>query len=121
MELLITEITGLKPLALATKRSILDFVVVVDAPLRFVFFCGIFTFIFYSIFLAFCRKKFLEKYFDDPVMLLLRSTSITDLLKEVLQATLKKINLAGTKFHVYLLYFKNIWNVLISKTVCTKW
>ena len=121
MELLIIKINGLKPLALVTKRSILDFVMVVDAPLKFVFFCCIFTFIFDSIFLAFCREKSLEKYFDHPVMLLLRSSSITDLLKEVLQATLKEINFAGTKFHVYLLHFKNIWNVLISKTVCTKW
>ena len=69
-------------LALVTKRSILYFVVVADAPLRFVFFCCIFTFIFDSMFLAFCHEKSLGKYFDRPVMLLLHGSGITDLLKK---------------------------------------
>ena len=42
-------------------------------------FCS--TFIFGSIFLAFYREKSLVKYFDHPVMLLLRGSGITDLLK----------------------------------------
>ena len=82
MGLLITKINGLKTLALVTKRSILYFVVVVGAPLRFVFLCRVFTFIFGSMFLAFCREKSLGKYFDRPVMLLIRGLGIADLLKK---------------------------------------
>ena len=83
MELLITKINGLKPLALVTKESILDFVRVVDAPLRFVFFCWLFTFIFDSMLLAFCHEKSLGEYFDRPVMLLLHGSGIADLLKKI--------------------------------------
>ena len=104
MELLITKINGLKPLALVTKRSILDFVVVVDASLRFVLFCYIFTLIFDSIFLAFCHEKSLGKSFDRPAMLLLRGSG--RIAKKVLQAALKEINFTGTKFHVYRPHFK---------------
>ena len=39
------------------------------------------TFIFGRIFLALYREKSLVKYFDHPVMLLLRGSGITDLLK----------------------------------------
>ena len=81
IELLKSKINGLKPLALVTKRSILDFVVVADASVIFAFFCSIFTFIFDSIFLALCREIPLEKYFDHSVMLLMRRSSITDWIK----------------------------------------
>ena len=87
-------------------------------------------------FFEFCREKSLGKYFDRPVMLLLRGSGMYYwLAKKVLRAALKEINFTGTKFHVYLPHFKisritknkefmqfsNIWKCFISKTVGAKW